>query len=545
MIFLEPYKKVDTIPSITWDLNWISEWESPWSIFEKIKFANLAVKKDIFTVFGNEKVLSLRSILGKKNHDLYGLYAFDDDAFMNSIGFRLKQYNIDCLLDISGFLYKNDIQRDHLKGKAAIKPYKYFRSNLHFCLECMKSGYHSILYQFKMISHCPYHSTVLHSACPQCHTMIPYELSDKFFQAPFVCNCDYSFMEYNTPYHRDWGKVRLDHVRDQAIYQWLTLNQEEKLCLSRVHFYSRNDLKKIPSLLNFLLGIIHKHSTGDEGANLKRSSSPIIQKADRYLKNVSVVGNVKMMPIENWFDLEQHQRHSTISRVISELASSSTLTMKSISKYLRKTLLTKHKSCIRRFVRISKEKGADHPPICPFAYAYVMWKKSLWGIPKYYDVEDTFFYRDGSPLRQISSECDHDYIVDLLDTWIQLHPIKTPFDLASLEWMINKAIGHLALLHFKTWLRKAPTYAASFRIAYHSEIMEDEIPVFAFSFPNASDLPISFICMPGDDELNWLKEADHIICPYPSVKRRRKKPTEISHHPMRLAMEKINEADRC
>jgi hypothetical protein len=173
-----------------------------------------------------------------------------------------------------------------------------------------------------------------------------------------------------------------------------------------------------------------------------------------------------------------------------------------------------------------------------------MWKKSLWGIPKYYDVEDTFFYREGSFLRQISSECDHDYIVDLLDTWIRLHPLKTPFDLARLEWLINKATGHLALKHFKTWLSKAPTYAAKFTIAYDSDILNNENFIFAFSFPNQSDLPISFINYPGDDEVNWLLEANHIVCPYSSVKKRRRKQTEVSHHPMRLAMEKINEADR-
>lgn len=118
--------------------------------------------------------------------------------------------------------------------------------------------------------------------------------------------------------------MKLEHVRDHAMDQWLTINQKEKLSLSRVHFYSRNDLENIPSLMTFLLSIIHKHSTGDVGANIIRYSSP----ADRHLKSVSFVSNIKMTPIENWFGLEQQHRHSTISRVISELSLSSTLTMK-------------------------------------------------------------------------------------------------------------------------------------------------------------------------------------------------------------------------
>lgn len=545
MISLEQYQKTDTIYPLTWNPNWVCDLESPWSIFEKIKYSNRAEKRDLFSVFGSDRVRHLKSVPGIRDHNLYTLYAFDDNAFMDILGFRLKQYTLDCIIGISGFLHKNDILHEYLRSPAANNSYRYFRSNIHFCLDCMKSGYHSILHQFKLMHYCPFHLTRLLSACPECHTSVPYELSDRYFQAPFVCNCGYAFMEYKNPYHSEWGKLKIEHVRDQSVSQWLTLSQEEKLCLSWVHLYYRNDLDKIPDLLNFLFDCINKHTIEYEAPNLIRSYSPIFQKTEYPHINANDTGKVNQMePIESWFELESFRHNARITRILSELEQSSNLTMKSISKYLRNTLLSKHKSCIKRFTNISKEKGAAHPPICPFAYAYVMWKKSLWGIPKYYDVEDKPFYREGSTLQKISSVCDRRYIVDLLDAWIRRYPIRTPNDFNRLKWMIDKATGHLALLHFKTWLKKAPYYAANFKIAYYPEIMENETPVFAFSFPEAPDLSVSFISRPDEEEWNWLLEASNIICPYPTIRKRRKKPTEISHHPLRLAMEKINEADR-
>src|SRR5690606_26078969 len=127
---------------------------------------------------------------------------------------------------------------------------------------------------------------------------------------------------------------------------------------------------------------------------------------------------------------------------------------------------------------------------------------------------------------------------------IRRYPIRIPNDFNRLKWMIDKATGFLAFKHFKTWIKIAPTYASTYKIANATDVLDSEITVFAFSFPDNLDFPISFISRPDDEELNWLKESSNIICPYSTIRKRRKKPTEISHQPLRLAMEKINEADR-
>lgn len=138
MISLEQYQKTDTIYSLTWNPNWVCDLESSWSIFEKIKYSNRAEKRDLFSVFGNERVRHLKSVQGIRDHNLYTLYAFDDNAFMDILGFRLKQYTLDCIIGISGFLYKNDIHHEYLRSPTANNSYRYFRSNIHFCLDCMK-----------------------------------------------------------------------------------------------------------------------------------------------------------------------------------------------------------------------------------------------------------------------------------------------------------------------------------------------------------------------------------------------------------------------
>lgn len=55
-----------------------------------------------------------------------------------------------------------------------------------------------------------------------------------------------------------------------------------------------------------------------------------------------------------------------------------------VEKNLRSRLLKGHKNCIERFQFMLKERGADFPPICPFAYAYVFWRKSLLQYEKFY-----------------------------------------------------------------------------------------------------------------------------------------------------------------
>ncbi|MBT2765912.1 hypothetical protein J7E85_32910, partial [Paenibacillus sp. ISL-20] len=83
--------------SLTWNRSWINELESPWSIFEKVKFANNASTKELFELFGNDVIKNKKSRIGKKNHNLYSLSAFDDESFKKYLGFSLKAYNKDTL----------------------------------------------------------------------------------------------------------------------------------------------------------------------------------------------------------------------------------------------------------------------------------------------------------------------------------------------------------------------------------------------------------------------------------------------------------------
>lgn len=49
--------------SITWNTDWISEFESPWSIFQKIQFTNLLNKRDYFHLFGTSETIKKRLLL--------------------------------------------------------------------------------------------------------------------------------------------------------------------------------------------------------------------------------------------------------------------------------------------------------------------------------------------------------------------------------------------------------------------------------------------------------------------------------------------------
>jgi hypothetical protein len=62
--------------------------------------------------------------------------------------------------------------------------------------------------------------------------------------------------------------------------------------------------------------------------------------------------------------------------------------------------------------------------------------------------------------------------------------------------------------------------------------------IFAFRFPKNENQQFQVL---WDQKQHF--DFNQIHCPYPTQKLKRKKDGEVSHHPMRLAMERINQAD--
>lgn len=218
-----------------------------------------------------------------------------------------------------------------------------------------------------------------------------------------------------------------------------------------------------------------------------------------------------------------------------EIFNSSRLVIKAIAKRLRKTIVMKHKTCVHRLARISKEVGKGNPETCPFAYAYVFWRQSIDSIIYYYEIDNK-----GRPSRRfdynfdIASEDDREYILNLLQDWVQCFPITTPEKRSHLIWITNRVTGHLALSHFKMWLKRSLKPDSDQRNCVKQKYAE--LDFFVTCFPKTENESIEFHWMHRYGKDEWMRT---INCPYNSVKKRRKKSTELYHHPLRLALVKL------
>ncbi|MEB1806012.1 MAG: hypothetical protein LPK26_01715, partial [Bacillaceae bacterium] len=76
--------------SVTWNNDWIREFESPWSIFEKLKYANVATANDIFLLLGPPQVKKSKYGVGKFHRNLITLEGIDDTLVKKILGIELK-----------------------------------------------------------------------------------------------------------------------------------------------------------------------------------------------------------------------------------------------------------------------------------------------------------------------------------------------------------------------------------------------------------------------------------------------------------------------
>ncbi|WP_271755218.1 TniQ family protein, partial [Cohnella sp. JJ-181] len=353
--------------SLTWNNQWISDFESPWSVFEKIKYLNNANKKDIFELFGTSKINAQKTIIGEANHNLYHLVSMDEKRLFDTLGFNVKQYNNDILYNLAGFLKGGKRYTFSLKE---LWP-NYFRNLFTYCSECLKDGYHSLLHQFEFIHTCPFHQVALNDECPDCNQQFPYILSDTHFESPYTCKCGYCFKKVATKYplSMQWGKYTTSDLTDNNLIDWLLLNEEEQSQLSYFFIYPFTDKKMYPHLMPLLLN------------NVKEDSS--FESDDIEFRYINSSTNILNLENQNTI----HEKHKTSwepmthtltgvsafdssrKQIIKELVHTKHDIINAVGRYLKKSILRDHSSCIMRYVSVSKFVDSDLTPICPYAYA--------------------------------------------------------------------------------------------------------------------------------------------------------------------------------
>ncbi|MHB0865031.1 hypothetical protein ACYCS5_28305 [Paenibacillus sp. SEL3] len=517
--------------TLTWNTRWISDFESPWSIFEKLKYTNLAKRKDIFKLFGNAETLNKKTIIGHKNHDLYKLSAFDELLFDQRLGFKLLKYNETVLNSLVGFLRGGE---DYEKGSEASE-YHFLEKNLSICMHCIKDGFHSLLHQVEFINLCPFHNSSLINHCPSCKREIPYELSDSYFEHPYLCYCGFTFkkIDSNSPLSSLWGKYSIDDIKNCQVLNWLSLGEQEKNELERVYIYPLSKMSKTPQILTFLLNVSQKQKSPvklDKFYSSVQSSSNI-----QFFKHPFPENSFKGYSFEQWSPIDYSISFADSygnKPLIKEFVKIKSNILNAMSNHLKRTILKHHKTCIRRYVRVSRYIDREETPICPYAEAYVNWKQELLSFKHFYDVDSQpLNLQNRARISDLSVVISPDPLLSILDACIRAFPIEKPQFHSHYKWLISHLIWHIGKQLFISFLRNPNPSIKKFteeRIAFEGHFL-------AVLFPQKNNEP--FVVF-WDNKHEWLN--DNILsCPYPTVKEKRKSKLEESFHPMQIAIDNL------
>ncbi|MGF9696389.1 hypothetical protein ACMX2M_07080 [Paenibacillus polymyxa] len=400
--------------NIVWRKDWIYEYESPWSIFEKVSLANLVGRNEILHVFGTPQVKGMKQHIGDVHRELMCLTGFNLDLLDEILGFNLKEHNQKIIQSlISPFhAYFNS-------------PDPWFYKDLHWCSKCLEGGFHSWLHQFKLLDECVFHELKLNNICPNCKEGIPFLLSNKRLDCAFQCKCGHRLAIFHESSWNEW--MGAEHI-NQAVLRWIQSNMNQENLETK--------------------WIVHPNH-----CNLKM----LIEEEPEEIKHI-----VSSEPIQ------QNYFHSNLFR--KEQLKICSKTFQKIEKNLLQGILRNHHHCIHQLLELKKKDDlAEFPLICPYAYAYVFWRKSL--------LKEVLFYGFDPTRDDLTSNTapmlieDHiEYFVTQLITFQKL--TYGTIDRNIIFWFLEKLVSEFSESFFRAWFEIAGKRSEKINVPKWGEILE-------------------------------------------------------------------------
>ncbi|MBB3132241.1 hypothetical protein FHS19_006970 [Paenibacillus rhizosphaerae] len=432
---------------IVWKSEWVNVYETPWSIFEKLCFANHITRTDVIRTLGSKEIQQIKNvIIGDKWRELIKLSGFDHQMLHNYIGFNIADQintDINLILKPIEYIYENILT--------------WFPKSIRWCPDCMSKGYHSWVHQFTLTQQCPYHANKIINSCPNCSNEIPFLLSDRSMDEPFTCTCGYKLAEFS--HWREWNQ-NID-IKDPSMAYWLK-------------GAGRSNTER------FIFDPI------TVGLNLFNSKPTIMYKTIH--------------------------RATNKRRYLDQLFTENINCFKAIDRYIHKKYLKRHKMCISSFQELLKLEQGDFPPICPYAYAYVLWKHTLLQTSTFYNNSkhgDLNEYDGKSYVTKLFKK-NIDYIKKILSSQLNLSDIDSR---PVFHQILNRYTTELLLNYFHQWLaiaEKGARLAVAPKWKQINEMIEMSLPSIIFKLDadlgkkidtvqvyyknNRLDLPISLVC---------------------------------------------------
>ncbi|KRF31709.1 hypothetical protein [Paenibacillus sp. Soil787] len=369
-----------------------------------------------------------------------------------------------------------------------------FDDCLVYCAQCIDVGYHSFLHQLNIIDLCPFHQIKLERICLKCKLELPYRLAPHEFEQGFLCSCGESLLseQKGASLFIDSWTIELC-ITDIRISNWLNLSMPKRIRIDK-SIVLKQLLKNNTKVIDHLLS-----TTVESNRKSYINQKKILQKADI-----------------NLYD----EVYNTCRNILI-----------SYEKNILKTFLAEHSHCIKRLAGLYKRKGEVHfPDICPLAYAYIFWRESLYNINP--------FYNETAPLRKKNlKSLELPFYINkesIKDTILNIIASNEVSD-RVLNWMISHMVWNVADSHFYEWLRIAKKYAPqSIRPVTKYDDFTANIKLFSF-LKNEKDSILEYHVM--EDPKTIKRSNIEIFCPYQESKLKYIHEDEISHLPMRLAIQ--------
>lgn len=313
--------------------NWFPEkvfpMESQWSLLHK------------FLIWNSLRVRSLHKAIGKK-------------AYTNSNLSRGKFFSINKFINATGMdkeNVKNSLPQTYLPGEIENALY-YARlsllifQTLRFCPECIKSGYHSCLYQLMLFKYCPIHYLELQIQCPYCFSLISMDASGRNFKNAYGCPiCKTCFCEIDDIRNIGLGKFQIERIERAGEILLNCLNRGKKCSV----FYS-DSYYELP--------------------RKKKSGNCILQIwTDLFPSNIITTESNDL-------------NHYVVKRRRTENASESDhlkiiAIYKSIRRHIFKVYIRPHKKCyqaIKKIGAVYSGFSCNGSIFCPDVHGYIIWR---------------------------------------------------------------------------------------------------------------------------------------------------------------------------
>ncbi|REE67644.1 hypothetical protein A8990_1414 [Paenibacillus taihuensis] len=219
---------------LIWRKNWLSDFESPFSVIDKICYANHITQKDFHTAFSCAKNQEY-------SHPLINY--LDYTNIERSISNHLMLHFKSSVNVLSLSFYNGDIA-----------PEIYFCKDLYYCNSCSLHGYHSLLFQSKFIMECPFHQTPLTNLCRKCGFPLSYRQYKSQSISQCCRNCSESILRHHDVYP-NYPTYTVQDILSDELLRFFSLDEKDVQYLQNIHI-SLYGNKKGHSSLEFYINLI-------------------------------------------------------------------------------------------------------------------------------------------------------------------------------------------------------------------------------------------------------------------------------------------------